>query len=441
MFEDDDNFDSLFAEEDEQEQESVLSDEVWKVLIVDDEQDIHSAIKLALNNFVFENKRIQFYDAYSAEQAQEILTANTDIALILLDVVMETSHAGLDFVGYIRNELKNHFIRVILWTGQPGYAPKKDVILQYEINDYKTKTDLTDDTIFTTVLASIRSFNAIMIIESFRQDLEQKVIERTATIQAQQKKITDSIMYAEKIQRSILPAKEVISDVFPNSFVLYKPKQVVSGDFYWMYKASDHEIYIAAADCTGHGVPGAFMSMIGTTLLNEIVNSKKILEPSEILKELNKGIIEALTKHSRSEDAQSDGMDISLCRINLDSGVLDISLANHSAMLVRQNELEILEGEMASIGGFFSMMRTPDYTQHTISFQSGDRVYLYSDGIQDQFGGEHSKKFTLTRLKNKIAEIQNIPMSEQAALIDKEITSWMGREEQLDDIVCIGIQL
>jgi len=461
MVEDEDSFDSLFADEEEVDEnqtnnnsfkDSLSGDlssntnrikvdtSVWKILIVDDEHDIHAAIKLALGGFVFENRKISFLDAYSGEEAKQILHENSDIALILLDVVMETSHAGLDFVGYIRNELKNHFIRVVLWTGQPGQAPKKDVILQYEINDYKTKTDLTDDTIFTTVLASIRSYNAIMIIESFRQDLEQKVIERTATIEAQKKKITDSIDYAQKIQSSILPSPELIQEIFPNSFVYFKPKDVVSGDFYWMHKASEKIIYLVASDCTGHGVPGAFMSMIGSTLLNEIVASKKIEEPSEILKELNQGVIDALTKQSRSEEAQDDGMDISLCKINLEQQTITLALANHTSLIAKNNSVEIIEGEAASIGGFFSMMRTPEYKQITLPIEKGMRLYMYSDGVQDQFGGELNKKFTLNRLKNTIFEAQSLNMKEQGKSIDNALTEWQADFDQLDDILVLGIE-
>ena len=151
-----------------------------------------------------------------------------------------------------------------------------------------------------------------------------------------------------------------------------------SGDFYWMYKLSEEEVYIAVSDCTGHGVPGALMSMIGTTMLNEIVISKQIVEPAQILTELNAGVINALTKHSRSEDAQSDGMDISLCKINLKTNVLDISLANHTAIFIHNNELQVIEGDIVSIGGFFSMIRTPEYTQKTLSLSKGDRIYMFS---------------------------------------------------------------
>ncbi|MFO7868523.1 MAG: fused response regulator/phosphatase [Bacteroidales bacterium] len=440
VVEDEDSFDALFADEDTNSEEST-EESAWKVLIVDDEQDIHSAIKLALHNFVFKNKRISFFDAYSAEEARDILIHNNDIALILLDVVMETSHAGLDFVGYIRDELQNHFIRVVLWTGQPGYAPKKDVILQYEINDYKTKTDLTDDTIFTTVLSSIRSYNAIMIIESFRQELEEKVIERTAMIEAQKKKITDSILYAEKIQRSILPADEIIKDVFPESFIFFRPKDVVSGDFYWMGSVSKHEHYIVAADCTGHGVPGAFMSMIGTTMLNEIIFSKQIYDPEDICAELNNGVIDALTKHSRTEDAQSDGMDISICKVNTQNQTITISMANHNALLVRGGKVEIVEGDMASIGGFFAMLRPPEYSQKVFQLSKGDRLYMFSDGMLDQFGGGNNKKFTLNRFQQAVVEFQDFTMSDQGGHIQEVFEAWKGDKPQLDDVVVVGIQI
>lgn len=158
----------------------------WKILIVDDEKDIHAVIKLALQNFSFQNKELHFIDAYSAQEAQEILLRETDIALVLLDVVMETNNAGLQLVQYIRNQIKNNFIRIVLWTGQPGQAPEKDIIVEYEINDYRTKTELTSDKLFTVVLASLRNYLDIHTIESYRSNLEQKVAERTKQLQEKQ---------------------------------------------------------------------------------------------------------------------------------------------------------------------------------------------------------------------------------------------------------------
>ncbi len=440
MIEEDDSFDSLFAEEDEPIAESTQNEQVWKILLVDDEQDIHSAIRLALDNFTYEGKKIKFFDAYSGEEAKQILQENADIALILLDVVMETSHAGLDFVKFIRNDLQNHFIRVVLWTGQPGYAPKKDVILSYEINDYKTKTDLTDDNIFTAVLASIRAYNAIMTVESYRQNLEQKVIERTKTIEEQKKKIVDSISYAEKIQRSILPSQEVFSKYFPESFILFKPRDVVSGDFYWLSQVDENVIFVATADCTGHGVPGAFMSMIGNTLLNEIVATKEVQSPASILSQLNAGIIDALTKHTNSEDAQTDGMDITLCKIDLHNNIIELATANHVLLVYSHNMMHVVEGNYESIGGIFSMRKAPEFKNVSIPIEPRMRIYMFSDGIQDQFGGPKNEKFTRARLEKLLLDTTSLPIKEQGKKVEQEFTVWKEGKAQLDDVLLLGIQ-
>jgi len=447
MVAEEESFDSLFAAE----EPTVVKEEVgdrWKVLIVDDEEDIHSVIKLSLDGFVFENKRIQFIDAYSGEQARVILSENEGIAVILLDVVMETDDAGLNFVKYIRDVLKNQFIRIVLWTGQPGHAPKKEVVLSYEINDYKTKTDLTDENIFTAVLASIRSYDAMMTIENFRQSLEEKVIERTKTIEDQKNKITDSINYARRIQDSILPSDQIIKEYFPNSFVFFRPKDIVSGDFYWLAKPEvddlgnpNDKIFIAAADCTGHGVPGAFMSMIGNTLLGEIVNSKKIFDPGAILQELNRGIIESLNQDANREDAQSDGMDITVCQIDPIKGTLQLACANHIVFIVTKDNIQMIEGDIYSIGGLFSILQRPKFTSHSIPIEEDTSIYMFSDGFQDQFGGDKNQKFMLTRFKDLLFSIRHLSMNEQLKILNETHESWKGKNRQIDDILVMGIKL
>lgn len=448
MVAEEEGFDSLFASEDPASKVVEEAGSRWKVLIVDDEDDIHSVIKLSLDGFVFDGKRIQFVDAYSAHEAQEVLKQHTDIAVILLDVVMETDDAGLNFVKYIREELKNNFIRIVLWTGQPGHAPKKEVVMSYEINDYKTKTDLTDENIFTAVLASIRSYDAMMVIENFRQSLEQRVVERTKTIEEQKNKITDSINYARKIQESILPSEKIFKEHFPNSFIFFRPKDIVSGDFYWFSKPDTDEwgktnekLFIAAADCTGHGVPGAFMSMIGNTLLSEIVNSKKIFKPSDILQELNRGIIESLNQDANREDAQSDGMDITLCQIDPRAGTIEIACANHIVFVVSKDNIQMIEGDIYSIGGLFSILQKPKFTNHKLKIEEDTSIYMFSDGFQDQFGGEKNQKFMLTRFKDLLFSIKHLHMNEQLAILNNTHDQWKGANRQIDDILVMGIKL
>jgi len=447
MIEEEESFDSLFATEESE--ETTQQEETWKILIVDDEPDIHSVIKLALDGFTFQDKKISFLDAYSGEEAKKLLADNSDTAVILLDVVMETDDAGLNFVKFIRENLNNQFIRIVLWTGQPGHAPKKEVVLSYEINDYKTKTDLTDENIFTAVLASIRSYNAMMTIESYRQHLEDKVKERTKKIEEQKNKITDSISYAKRIQQSMLPSEKIIKQHFPDSFIFYRPKDIVSGDFYWFSESNSggesdkpsDTIFIAAADCTGHGVPGAFMSMIGNTLLNEIVNSKKIHKPSDILGELNKGVIESLNQRSTDDDVQNDGMDITLCKIDKSKKELQIACANHVLVIINDSGPQVIEGDIYSIGGMFSVLQNPTYTNHVVPFDSNTAIYLFSDGFQDQFGGNENEKYMLSRLHDFFLEQKNQPMEKQLEILKKEFEEWKGNNRQIDDILVMGIKL
>lgn len=450
----DNGFEDMFAAEDTPSEEA-SSQDTWKILIVDDEQDIHSVIRLALDGFTFQDKRITFFDAYSGKEAQEILSQHNDIAVILLDVVMESDQAGLKFVKYIREDLQNQFIRIVLWTGQPGHAPRKEVVLSYEINDYKSKTELTDDNIFTAVLSSIRSYNAMMTVESYRQHLEELVEQRTKTIEeqkneieAQNNKITDSINYAQKIQLSMLPSEQLIKKYFPDSFIFYRPKDIVSGDFYWFSEAQYEEdgkqkskVFLAAADCTGHGVPGAFMSMIGNTLLNEIVNSKNIYTPAEILKQLNQGVIEGLNQRTDKDDAQNDGMDITLCAFNKDENILEISCANHVVFVVDDSGIQMIEGDIYSIGGIFSVLRDPVYTNHKLNITHNTTIYMFSDGFQDQFGGEENQKFMLSRFQKLLFDIRNEDMNSQMKILEKTFETWKGECRQIDDILVMGIKL
>ncbi len=449
MFEENEGFDALFAEEDASQQEDNSSENRWKILIVDDEAGIHSAMKLALDNFVFEGKKLFFYDAYSGEEAKTVLIENSDIALVLLDVVMETEDAGLNYVKFIRDHLKNQFIRIVLWTGQPGHAPKKEVVLSYEINDYKSKADLSDENIFTAVLASLRSYNAMMTIESYRLNLEEKVKERTKKIEEQKTKITDSIAYAKKIQEAMLPSDKLLKSHFPDSFIFYRPKDIVSGDFYWFAQPEtdewgkpNHQVFLAAADCTGHGVPGAFMSMIGNTLLNEIVNNKKVFNPSQILNDLNNGVIEALNqKDIDNEESQSDGMDITLCKIDKQKGIIELACANHVVIIINDEGTQMIEGDIFSIGGMFSVISKPVYNNHIIPIKKGTSLYLFSDGFQDQFGGEKNQKFMLNRLQELLFEIQKDPMSLQLQKIEDTFEKWKGDQRQIDDILVMGLKL
>ncbi|MCK5692733.1 MAG: SpoIIE family protein phosphatase [Bacteroidales bacterium] len=268
--------------------------------------------------------------------------------------------------------------------------------------------------------------------------LEGKVMDRTAIVVAQKEEltrknenITDSIRYAKRIQIAILPEKSP----YPDTFILFKPKDIVSGDFYWFTEVGDKEFF-SAVDCTGHGVPGAFMSIIGHNSLTKIVREYGILEPGKILNQLNKEVLETLHQRSDAGDVY-DGMDLALACYDRKGKYLEFSGAFNPLYLIRDGELLETKADKQSIGR--SAFNTDaEFTNHRIDIEKGDTLYLFSDGYADQFGGEHRKKFKYKNLKETILKIQKETMSQQRAILDHTIEKWRGDQDQLDDILVIG---
>ncbi len=252
--------------------------------------------------------------------------------------------------------------------------------------------------------------------------------------------IKDSISYAKRIQDVMLPNLTEIQSYLPNSFVLFKPKDIVSGDFYW-FSEQNGKLYVAASDCTGHGVPGAFMSMIGTTLLNEICHKAKNQKPSSILEKLNKGIINALKQNKDGNpESQDDGMDITLCCIDKEDSSIQLSCANHIVYMINGDNIDSVEGDICSIGGLFSA-HDKGYANFEYKFKPGTKIYMFSDGYQDQFGGEHNKKFMATRFKELLYANRGLSMQEQFNVLDTTFEEWKGTNRQIDDVLVIGIEL
>jgi serine phosphatase RsbU (regulator of sigma subunit) len=288
------------------------------------------------------------------------------------------------------------------------------------------------------VLNSLRSKNELI----FR--LDEKVKEKTKEInlknlllEQKNKDITDSINYAKKIQHAMLPAKEDIHSAFPDSFILFKPKDIVSGDFYFFQK-NGKNIFIAAADCTGHGVPGALMSMIGSEKLQDAVLQNK--EPSEILRLLNKGIRSSL-RQSESNESTRDGMDIALCSVDTDNCIVKYAGANRPLWIIRkgQSTIEEIKATKAAIGGF-----THDdqhFETHEVKLQKEDVFYIFSDGYADTFSGKDGKKLTTKKFKEVLLQIKDKPMQQQGQHLESYIETWKAGTEQVDDILVIGIRL
>lgn len=253
-------------------------------------------------------------------------------------------------------------------------------------------------------------------------------------ISEQNKDITDSIQYAQRIQRAILPSDEYVKELFPNSFIFFQPRDVVSGDFYWTSKQKNASI-MAVVDCTGHGVPGAFMSMIGNSLLNQIVNEQGITKPSEILFKLREEVIKAL-KQTGAVGESRDGMDIAICC--LENKKLQFAGANNPLIFIRNNQLTEYKGDKQPIGIYAGIPKP--FTNHEIDLQTGDSIYLYSDGYADQFGGHQNKKFKYAQLKELLTTIVQLPMERQREKLQLNFEAWKSDNEQVDDVLVIGIR-
>lgn len=257
-------------------------------------------------------------------------------------------------------------------------------------------------------------------------------------VEDKNKEITDSINYAQRIQQAILPNLEEISSAFPQSFVLYKPKDIVSGDFYFFtHKHSTN--YIAAVDCTGHGVPGAFMSMIGAEKLGEAVEQSS--DTSTILKLLNTGIKTSLKQSEENDASTRDGMDLALCSVDVNSRIVRYVGANRPIWIVRHesSEIEEIKATKKAIGGFTEYSQ--EFESHTIQLNEGDTFYLCTDGFADTFNGKTGKKMNTKKFKELLIEIQSLPMMDQEKFLNKFIEEWKDGTEQIDDILVIGIRL
>ncbi|HLP74989.1 MAG TPA: SpoIIE family protein phosphatase [Bacteroidales bacterium] len=309
--------------------------------------------------------------------------------------------------------------------------------------DLRERAEVTGNNEITRLT---EKFNMMIAqLESYTYELEEKVKERTKKIEQQKEKIeeqkkhiTDSIFYARRIQNAILPSFQLIDRNLKEYFILYMPKDIVSGDFYWMNEA-DGLFMIAAVDCTGHGVPGAFMSIVGFNQLNHAVNVRKARKASEILDTLNEGVISTLNEN-KSEGSIKDGMDLALCIFDFKNRRAEFAGANNPLIIIRNNEIMKYRGDRFPIGAFDGA-KPQKFKNNEIELHTGDCFYFFSDGYEDQFGGPEGKKFMARRFEELLKEISHFPVPEQKKMLTGRLAEWMGSNEQVDDILVIGIKV
>ncbi len=307
------------------------------------------------------------------------------------------------------------------------------------------------------IIISIGLFGLLLLAMAVGLNQRMKFIRKTnEQINAQKELITDSISYAQRIQSAILPSPSTLKALMPpEHFVILRPKDIVSGDFYWVKEVQDH-LVIVGADCTGHGVPGAFMSMLGITMLNDLINDRCFSTPAEILGQLRQQIKDMLVQDEDSEE-QKDGMDMALAILNKKTRELHYAGANNPLYVVRHKEQPVngglekygsievedfrlieLKADKQPVGAHWEETR---FTTHSIYLEEKDSFYLFSDGFVDQFGGPNRKKYKSLPFKRLLLSLQHKPMEKQAEIIEQTFIDWKGEHEQIDDISVIGVRV
>jgi PAS domain S-box-containing protein len=387
---------------------------------------------------------------------------HTNDALLLIDIldgkIMYCNIGAQEMLGYPMEQLLTKTIFDIHSKEQLGRS--SEVIATVFEKKGLIYTDLPfvsakGEKIDVECSAKVEDFAGKVVIFISARDIRERlqlqaqIKKQSDIIEQKNKDLIDSITYAKNIQQAILPSMSSMQQAFPEMFVVYIPKDIVSGDFYWYTSVNASKTTdfvtagspldaIAVVDCTGHGVPGAFMSLVGYTLLNQTISLPEVNTPAHVLDYMSHGLLATLNK-KQEEIAINDGMDMSVCVFNRQTQKLHYAGANHVMYHIRNNVTTSYDGDKQAIG-LQSVDNYKPYTNHEISIQKGDVIYMFTDGFEDQFGGEKGKKYRSSRFREFLESIHTNPMSKQKTLLENEFITWKGKHEQLDDVQVIGIR-
>jgi sigma-B regulation protein RsbU (phosphoserine phosphatase) len=397
-----------------------------KILVLEDDKDDVELIKRALykSNFSFDISHVENKEEFISELssfAPDIILSDHSLpqfdSLTALQIVKE-SYPDIPFV-LVTGSVSEEFAVRCIKSGAEDYVLKGNLIrLPSIIESAINKKDL-------------KAENSII------KSLNEKLKNANEVIAQKNKDITDSITYARRIQRAIMPDMRLFNKYFPESFVLYRPKDIISGDFYW-FEEYNGKFIIAVGDCTGHGVPGSLLSMIGYHLLKNTVYLKSITDPAGILNEMNRAFGEIFDLGKDKEEIH-DGMDIIICSIDMANSSLTFSSARRPMYYTRNQVLTEIKGSPQPIGGGY-YERTP-YRNESMKIEKNDKYYLFTDGYADQFGGKNGKKFKTTGFKDLLTKLSNEKMSVTKRTLHDHFEKWKREEEQTDDILVVGIEI
>ncbi|MEN8230541.1 MAG: SpoIIE family protein phosphatase [Bacteroidota bacterium] len=402
------------------------------ILYIDDEED---------NLTVFYSTFRRDYKVHLATSGLEGLEImkKHNVHMVIADQRMPKM-TGIEFLEKIIPEYPD-CIRMIL-TGYSDVEAIIQAINKGRVYRYITKPWSRDD-LKITIDHALETYNLkqqnkklFTDLEEANLTLEKKVIERTKKIEYQRREITDSIQYASRIQSALFPPKEELDRLLPSYFILNKPRNIVSGDYYWLAQ-KDNKVVVAVADCTGHGVPGAFMSILGVAYLNEILNQTVAIRSNEILNQLRGQVIKSLHQTGKVDEAR-DGMEIALCVIDFKKKKLQYSGAFRPLYLIRDNGIIELKGDSMPIGIYND--EESSFKNEELNFKEDDIIYMFSDGYVDQLGGPNRKTFKSGKFKQLLINIHQKPLHEQKGILEKEYEQWRRDIEQIDDIMVMGIR-
>lgn len=425
----------------------MLDDEIkYTILFVDDEEAnlnvFQTTFKWYYNVFVaisakegLEILKKEKIDMIITDQRMPVMTGVEFLEKIIPEYpdlvrIIITAYSDMEAIAYAINEAG-----IYQYIQKPWDADEMRHILQKAFVSYQLHVD--NKKLITDLESANKS------LKEANEDLEAKVEARTVEVMAQKseielksQKITSSINYAKRIQDAMLPRLPAMQRAFHDLFVLFKPRDIVSGDFYWFHEERHLKI-IAAVDCTGHGVPGAFMSLVGQQALNRIVRQNGILEPDLILNELH---LEIRSMLKQEQTDNQDGMDVSICLYDKKEKTLQFAGAKNPLVYVKNKEIFHIKGDKHPIGGKQKEEKRI-FAKHTISIDEPTNFYIFSDGYQDQFGGKEDRKFMISNMRELLLEIHNEPIDEQNILLDQTINDWKKNTKQLDDILVIGFRI
>lgn len=385
-----------------------------------------------LKQFVSEYKSLE-----EEKRAKEDMITRIADSLAAITVALENQ----------KKEAQEVSARIIAQKHQTDSLDKE--IKKKELDIEKKEKTIGNQKNVISIIALLSTIGIILLLFTIRSNNQRRkanklLSEQKAEIERQkhlvdekQKEILDSINYAKRIQTALMASSKLLNDNLPEHFILFKPKDIVAGDFYWATALEDSFTYITA-DSTGHGVPGAFMSLLNISKLNEAVNQKRITRPDLVLNDVKSGIIKALNPEGSSEESK-DGMDAILCRLDLKNMRLQYAAANNSFCLVRNKEIIMLKADKMPVG------KSHDdgmlFTFNEIQLQKGDMIYTFTDGYGDQFGGPEGKKFKHKQLRDIFVQVSELPIQKQKEVVNERFEAWKGDLEQVDDVLVIGVRV